>query len=67
MILPLKELLEFNQNRYAVAVAAYKRANQLINNPRLIPPENKRKVVSTALCDIFDKKVNYNIVEEDKA
>ena len=61
MILPLKDLLEYNGNRYVLSVAAMKRANQLINNPRLIPKDNKRKVVSTALDHVLNKNINHTV------
>ena len=60
-ILPLKLLIQNNDNRYELAVATMRRAHQLsITNDDEVDG-NKGKVVSTAVKQIVTKKVKYQV------
>ena len=60
-ILPLKVLLQNDENRYELAVATMRRAHQLSIAADDEVDSNKGKVVSTAVKQIVTKKVKYQI------
>ena len=60
-ILPLKVLLQNDENRYELAVATMRRAHQLSIAADDEVDSNKGKVVSTAVKQIVTKKVKYQV------
>ena len=60
-ILPLKLLIQNDENRYELAVAAMRRAHQLSITADDEVDANKGKVVSTAVRQIVTKKVKYQV------
>ena len=60
-ILPLKLLIQNDENRYELAVATMRRAHQLSIAADDEVDSNKGKVVSTAVKQIVTKKVKYQI------
>ena len=60
-ILPLKLLIQNDENRYELAVATMRRAHQLSIAADDEVDSNKGKVVSTAVKQIVTKKVKYQV------
>ena len=60
-ILPLKLLIQNDENRYELAVATMRRAHQLSITADDEVDANKGKVVSTAVRQIVTKKVKYQV------
>lgn len=65
MIFPLEELVEFKDNIYEITVAASHRAYQMamVNDPEI--EANYGKDVCVAARQLFDKKVNYRIEQQN--
>ena len=61
MIFPLKELIEFKGNIYAITCAATRRAFQLVTIQDPILEENNDKVVCTAASQVFTGAIDYKI------
>lgn len=61
MIIPLKELVNSEENQYVRTCAAIKRAAQITKIGDSDLENNKFKVVSTALNQILKQKVDYQL------
>ena len=61
-VLPLKLLLKNGDNRYEVAVATMRRAQQLSITAEEEIEADKSKVVSIAVGQIVSKKVKYQVI-----
>ncbi|GEM_PF-4390836 len=66
MILPLHKMLATEENRYILALAAMKRANQITNNPGLVDEESRKKPVSAGIAQTLNKAFKYSIDEENE-
>ena len=63
MIMPLEQLIEYDQNNYELTVAVTHRAYQLavIRGPEV--DKNNGKVVSLSTRQIFTKQVEYRLLD----
>lgn len=61
MFIPIKELIDFNDNVYSITCAMIKRAVQITVTGDEDLDENEGKVVSTAIRQILSKKVEYRL------
>ena len=65
MIFPLEDLVQFDGNIYEITVAASRRAYQMakVDDPEI--KQNCDKDVCVAARQLFTKKVNYRIEQQD--
>ena len=63
MVLPLHLLISNTKNRYELSVAAIRRAQQLNLTGDEEVEENNGKVVSTAIRQILEDRVKYQLEE----
>ncbi|MDR2768914.1 MAG: DNA-directed RNA polymerase subunit omega [Treponema sp.] len=63
MIFPLKELIEYEGNRYEITCAASRRAYQLsmLRDPDI--EDNDGKVVSLAAQQVFTREIDFRLEE----
>ena len=61
MIIPIRELIDFNDNVYSITCAIIKRAVQITITGDDDLDENEGKVVSTAINQVLTKKVEYRL------
>jgi DNA-directed RNA polymerase subunit omega len=63
MIMPLEQLIEYDQNTYELTVAINHRAFQLavLRGPEV--DKNNGKVVSLATRQIFSKQIEYKLLD----
>jgi DNA-directed RNA polymerase subunit omega len=64
MIFPLEELIEYDENMYAITSAASRRSYQLsmLKDPEI--DENDGKMVSLAARQVFTKKIEFRLDTE---
>jgi DNA-directed RNA polymerase subunit omega len=63
MIMPLEQLIEYDDNVYAITVAITRRAYHLaiLKTPEV--EKNNGKVVSLAMRQVFSKQVQYRLID----
>lgn len=61
MIIPLRDLIDYNENVYSLTCAMIKRAVQITITGDDDLDENEGKVVSTAINQVLIKKVDYRL------
>ena len=61
MIIPLKELINYNDNIYSLTCAIIKRAVQITITGDDDLDQNEGKVVSTAINQVLTKRVEYRL------
>ena len=61
MIIPIRELIDYNENVYSLTCAMIKRAVQITVTGDDDLDKNAGKVVSTAIDQVLSKKVEYRL------
>jgi DNA-directed RNA polymerase subunit omega len=65
MIFPLKELIEYDENMYAITAASSRRSYQLSMTKDEDVNDNGGKVVSLAARQVFTKEIEFRIESGD--
>ncbi|MDR0718265.1 MAG: DNA-directed RNA polymerase subunit omega [Treponema sp.] len=65
MIFPLKELIEYDENMYAITAAASRRSYQLSMIKDEEVKDNDGKVVSLAARQVFTREIEFRIESGD--
>jgi DNA-directed RNA polymerase subunit omega len=63
LIIPLKELISYTDNMYIITCAAIKRVLQLAVSQDAEVAKNHGKIVSVAIKQILEKKIEYKLEE----
>ena len=61
MIIPLRDLIDYNDNVYSLTCAIIKRAAQITITGDDDLDDNEGKIVSTAINQVLTKKVEYRL------